>query len=118
MHGQKKRRKRSLQGAFEIEGMRFLWSLLSEPQKTSEGYKGVCMSVQTEGGQHRELLLEYPMPAKTTGNGSVQLPQRPPISAKEVERDTRRAIRAGWDMNSRGKVFLFEVPEAAKRTVV
>jgi hypothetical protein len=71
MHGQKKRRKRSLDGVVVIEGASLLWELLSEPQWTTEdGYKGMRVSVQAEDRRHRELLLEYPMPQKTTSNGS------------------------------------------------
>ncbi len=63
MHGQKKRRKRSLDGSIAIDGVRFSWRLLSEPQWTSEhGYKGLCISVRTEDERHRELILEYPFP--------------------------------------------------------
>jgi hypothetical protein len=69
MHGQKKRRKRSLEGLTEVDGVRLSWQLVSEPQWTSEdGYKGLCISVRTEDGAHRELVLEYPMPNKRTGN--------------------------------------------------
>lgn len=110
MHGQKKRRKRSLQGEFEIDGAKLFWRLISEPQLTSDGYRGVCISVMPAGEHHRELILEYPMPGKTTGNGSPQLPQRPTVSEKQVEADTRRAMVAGWHPASRGKAFGFEVP--------
>lgn len=95
-----------------MEDTKFSWTLVSEPQRTSEGYKGVCISVRTEGEHHRELVLEYPMPNKTTGNGSVQLPQRPPVSVKRIEVDTLRAMRAGWDATSRGRPFIFEVVES------
>jgi hypothetical protein len=109
MHGQKKRRKRLLEGTFELEGTKLCWRLVSEPQLTSEGYRGVCISVRAEDEHSRELVLEYPMPEKTTGNGSPQLPQRPTVSAKQVEFDTRLAMRAGWNAMSRGKPFVFEV---------
>jgi hypothetical protein len=81
MHGQKKRRKRSLEGLIEVNGVRLSWQLLSEPQFTSgDGLKGLCMSVRTEDGAHRELILEYPMLSKRTAHGVIQLPQRPTFS--------------------------------------
>ena len=90
MHGQNKRRKRSLEGAIEIDGFNLCWLLLSEPQKSTEhGYKGLCISVQMEGERNRELILEYPFPDKTTGNGAPQIPQRPKFSVKIVEFQSR-----------------------------
>jgi hypothetical protein len=110
MHGQKKRRKRSLDGSIAVDGYSLFWRLLSEPQHTSqEGYKGLCVSVRTEDGKHRELILEFPFPQKTTGNGLPQIPQRPRFSVKTVEAAVRNAILAGWEPESRGKTFLFKV---------
>jgi len=87
------------------------WRLLSEPQWTSEhGYKGLCISVQTEDSRHRELIIEYPFPNKSMGNGAPQIPQRPRFSVKTLEADVRRALAAGWEPESRGKTFTFRVP--------
>ena len=111
MHGQKKRRKRSMEGLISVEGISLYWQLLSEPQRTTaHGFKGLCISVSTEDGCHRELVLEYPMPNKFTGNGSVQIPQRPKFSDKTIEDAVRQAMSAGWDPDSRGKPFIHHVP--------
>lgn len=111
MHGQKKRRKRSLDGLTTVDGVRLAWRLLSEPQWTSEhGYKGLCISVQTEDGHHRELILEYPFPKKFNGAGLLQLPQRPKVSVKTIEADIHLAMAAGWEPDSRGKKFIFRLP--------
>jgi hypothetical protein len=109
-HGQKKRRKRSLAGLIPVEGRNLYWKLLSEPQWTTEdGYRGLCISVRTDNTSRRELVIEYPMPTKTTGNGMPQLPQRPKFSAKSVEDGVRQAIVAGWEPESRGKAFVFKM---------
>ena len=109
-HGQKKRRKRSLEGQITVEGHNLYWELLSEPQWTTEdGYRGLCISVQTNNTSSRELVLEFPMPTKTTGNGMPQLPQRPKFSAKSIEDGVRLAIVAGWEPESRGKAFVFKM---------
>ena len=111
MHGQKKRRKRTLEGAIVVDGFKLYWRLVSEPQWTTEdGYKGMCISVQLENGDHRELILEYPFPKKFNSIGIPQLPQRPKFSVKTVEGDIRRAIVAGWEPESRGKKFVFRLP--------
>ncbi len=110
MHGQKKRRKRTLEGLIAVDGNRLKWCLVSEPQLTTEeGYKGLRISVQSEDGHHRELLLDYPFPKKFTGNGSPQVPQRPKFSARTLESNVRQAIAAGWEPSSRGKPFVFAV---------
>jgi hypothetical protein len=110
MHGQKKRRKRTMEGLIAVDGNSLKWRLVSEPQWTSEdGYIGLRISVQTEDAHHRELILEYPFPKKVTGVGLPQLPQRPKFSVKTIEASVRRAIAAGWDPISRGKRFVFNV---------
>jgi hypothetical protein len=98
-----KRRKRSLEGLIAVNGVRLSWRLLSEPQWTAEhGFKGLWISVRTEDARHRELILEYPMPNK-------QIPQRPKFSVRTVEDGIRQASVAGWEPESRGRVFIFKV---------
>jgi hypothetical protein len=111
MHGQKKRRKRFREGLISVDGVNLCWRLLSEPQWTTEhGLKGLCISVRTEDGHHRELILKYPFPRKSISRGGPKLPQRPKFSAKTIEGDTNRAIAAGWEPPARGKPFLFQLP--------
>jgi hypothetical protein len=110
MHGQKKRRKRFRKGLISVDGVSLVWRLLSEPQWTTEdGYKGLCISVRTEDGHHRELILEYAFPKKFNSIGIPQLPQRPKFSVKTIEADVHRAMAAGWDPTSRGKAFIFHL---------
>jgi hypothetical protein len=110
MHGQKKRRKRTMEGLLAVDGNKLMWSLVSEPQwSTEDGYIGLRISVQTEDASHRELVLEYPFPKKFTGVGAPQLPQRPKFSVKTIEANVREAIAAGWEPISRGKPFVFHV---------
>ena len=114
MHGQKKRRKRSLGGSIAVNETRLSWQLISEPQWTTEdGYKGVCISVRGDES-HRELILEYPMPKKRTGNGAPQIPQRPQVSSKTIREGIIGAMAAGWGPQSRGRAFVFKVPENSK----
>jgi hypothetical protein len=111
MHGQKKRRKRTIDGSIEIDGTTLRWWLLSEPQwSTEHRYKGLCIAVRREDGSHRELILEYAYPTNNSGS-PLPLPQRPRFSAKTIEADVRQAIAAGWSPISRGKTFIYHVPE-------
>lgn len=108
MHGQRKRGKRTIGGLIVIDGNSLEWTLVSQPQWTTEGgYIGLRISVRAEDACHRELILEYPFPKKAKGVRLPQLPQRPKFSGKTVEADVRQAIATGWDPNSRGKPFRF-----------
>src|SRR6266699_3123657 len=85
MHGQKKRRKRSIDGSITVDGVSLYWRLLSEPQWTSEhGYKGLCISVRTEDRRHRELVLEYPFPKKCRPNGMPHFLNAPSFPRKQL----------------------------------
>ena len=107
MHGQKKRRKRTLAGTIEVEGTDLIWQLISEPQYSKEhGYQGLSISVRTKDEAHRELILQYPYPKAKTGR-HLPLPQRPNVTARSIEIEVRRAISAGWEPTSRGQAFVF-----------
>jgi hypothetical protein len=101
MHGQKKRRKRSIGGTVEIDGLKLQWELVSEPQWTTDGPKGLCVSVRRDQGAYREMVIEYPY------DRSAFLPQRPKLTAAIVEADIREALAEGWNPDSRGRPFLF-----------
>ena len=111
MHGQKKWGKRSIEGSLTLDGVNLIWQLISEPQWIAEGLIGMRISVQVAGSHNRELILEYPFPKKRNSVGLPQVPQRPKFSPKTVEADIRKALAAGWEPASRGKVLVFKVPE-------
>jgi len=107
MHGQKKRRKRTLNGVLTVEEFCLAWELLSEPQWTTEdGLRGLRISVRTQEGSYRDLIIEYPFPKKRTGIGVAQFPLRPQFTEKTVESGIRQAMEAGWEPSSRGKTFV------------
>lgn len=101
MHGQKKRRKRTVDGTVEIDGFTLHWELISEPQWTTDGPKGLCVSVRRADGAYREMVIEYPY------DRSAFVPQRPKLNAAIVETDIREAINDGWNPESRGRPFVF-----------
>jgi len=114
MHGQKKRRKRTIEGSESLDGVEMTWELVSEPQwsNSGDGYKGLCIAVRAAGSARRELILEYAYPVDKHGH-PLPVPQRPDVSPKRVAQDIRRAIEAGWDPNSRGRPLVFRVPPPA-----
>ena len=101
MHGQKKRRKRSICGTADIEGHKLQWELISEPQWTTHGHKGLCVLVRRVEGAYREMVMEYPYEKLTF------FPQRPKLTGAIVEADIRDALTRGWNPESRGRTFNF-----------
>jgi hypothetical protein len=100
MHGQKKRRKRAIGGTTDIDGLKLEWELISEPQWTTDGHKGLCVLVRQVQGSYRDLVMEYPYE-------KAFFPQRPKLTGAIVEADIREAIDSGWNPTSRGRTFLF-----------
>jgi hypothetical protein len=105
-----KRRKRAMEATATVAGHEIHWVLRSEAQWTPDGgFKGVTFSVHLADMKHRELILEFPYPqAKVKG---YQFPPRPKIFPEKVEAAIGQAIAAGWRPTSRGRPFIFEVPE-------
>lgn len=87
-------------GAFETDGLKLAWELVSEPQWTTDGPKGLCVTVRLAHGSHRDLTIEFPY------DRTAFLPQRPKLSAAIVEAETVAAIANGWDPESRGRTIL------------
>ena len=112
MHGQKKRRKRTISGAADVPAGRFEWQLMSEPQwsNSGDGYKGMCVCVRTPDVSHRELIIEYPFPVDKRGR-KLPVPVRPPLNQVMIETSITQAIEAGWLPESRGKPFIFYAPD-------
>jgi hypothetical protein len=71
----------------------------------------MSIAVERVDGAFRSLILEYPIPMEQRWGAMMPkyFPQRPKFSPKMVEVDIRRAIAGGWDPQSRGKVFVFQV---------
>jgi hypothetical protein len=112
------RAKRSIEATVTMNGLPLIWHLHREQQWcTEDRWKGVAIHVKMAEGAHRELILEYPtaLTAKPGFHGrpgwSRTDPLRPTIVAAKVTTHIREAIEAGWDPESRGKPFVYQVPE-------
>jgi hypothetical protein len=106
------RAKRSIQSAVAIDGFSLIWRLYREQQWcTADRWKGVAIHVSVAAGARRELYLEYP-PVRTHKVGYTRVdPVQQRISPAKVEAHIRQAMEAGWDPSSRGKPFVYQVPE-------
>src|SRR5208283_267307 len=93
------RAKRSIESTVTIDGISLVWRLHREQQlSTDDGCKGLAIHVRVAEGVRRELHMEYPL-VKTQKNGYTRIdPARP-------------AMAAGWDPDSRGKPFVYQVGE-------
>jgi hypothetical protein len=102
------KRKKTHETPIVVDGFALSWTVQRMPVwGDRDGYKGLALSVQRTDATRRELILEYPfLGAKTNGH----LPERPKVSQKAIEEDIRSAMAAGWDPDSRGKLFAFQVP--------
>jgi hypothetical protein len=104
--------KRSIQSAITIDGFSLLWSLHREQQlSTEDGWKGLAIHVKVAEGVRRELHLEYPVYIKEPRGIKFTAPPRPTILAAKVEAHIRQAMADGWDPDSRGKPFIYELDE-------
>jgi hypothetical protein len=114
VHGQKKRRKRTIEGETSVDGLALRWELLSEPQYSNNGEGqriGMRIGVRLAEAAARELIIEYPYPLDQRGFPKP-VPQRPQVSGPMVERSIREALDSGWNPHSRGKVFVLHAETA------
>lgn len=92
-------------GTVEIDGAKYDWELLSEPQDSSDGWKGMTVSLR-QHDMPREAVLEFPTPKRLMKG----LPKgRLHINDTIAARGVRAALSAGWDPASRGKPTVFMV---------
>ena len=105
--------KRSIQSAVTIDGTPMTWELHREQNwSADQNPTGMAIHVWVAGPVRRELYLEYPAVRKQTGGWSAPVQTlRLPISATKVAAHIREAMAAGWDPESRGKPFVYEVAE-------
>ena len=109
------RAKRSIESTVTIDGYSVVWRLHREQQgSTSDGWRGMAIHVRVAEGARRELHMEYPAvethKSSFTKTGIDYCP-RPGIVAAKVEAHVREAMAAGWDPDSRGKPFVYQVGE-------
>jgi hypothetical protein len=106
------KRKKSRETEITVNGFALCWRVQRQPVwGDRDGYKGLALSVQRTDAVRRELILEYPYLGRSNWIGHV--PERPKVSQKAIEADIRQAMAAGWDPDSRGKTFAFQVPREA-----
>lgn len=100
---------RTLGGTVEVDGRGYAWRLEREPQWcTVDGWRGMVVAVRGADAQGREALLQFPRaqrPAQRARGGR----HRPQVQKGDLESAIRAALAAGWEPESRGKSFHFEL---------
>jgi len=99
-------------GTVQVEGVEYRWSLYRQPRWTStRGLVGMAILVEVMNAGRRPLLLEFPI--DPTRHGDMPQHQRFRVSNRRLVECVQSAIHAGWDPNSRGKRFVFDVGPAS-----
>jgi len=71
----------------------------------------MSIHVRVVGIVRRELFLEYPAVSERKVGRIRTEPARPAIIPAKVEDHIREAMAAGWNPESRGKPFVYQVAE-------
>lgn len=94
-----------------IDGEEFRWELRHGwAHDTWVGLKGVSMSVWRVPHKTRELIIDLPYSVF----GQQKAP-KPNVLLPILRREIPAAIEAGWDPDSRGRTFRYEVRENEDR---
>ena len=113
------KKKRDVGGAFQVDGLAFLWSVKSEPAwNTSDGDIGLRLSIMKDDAalnRHgerkawRELILQFPFEKPKHAS---RFPERPRVEPDQLTRAIRLAMAAGWEPHSRGRTFELVLEES------
>ena len=97
-------------GVVTVGEAEFRWNVHREPQWCTEhGWKGLVIAVEPAVEPQRRLIIKYPFP-ESKAVGTFRRMQLPKISVPDVVARIVEAIDAGWNPDSRGKPFVFDVP--------
>jgi hypothetical protein len=87
-----------------VDGVEYAWKYRHGWVVWGKGIKAVSMSVALHPARTRELILDFTVPVNAQGET--------PSEARVLEAlasAIRSAIDAGWDPESRGRAFRYEV---------
>ena len=94
----------------------FRFKVHREPQWCgADGWKGLALAIESVEKPGRNLIVELPF--ERASHRSTPHRQRPAISIADVERYIREAMNAGWDPESRGKPFVYELPAPPNKSL-
>jgi hypothetical protein len=101
---------RSSEKTIKVGEHELAWHIYRLPQYcTVDGYKGLTLYVELAQEPQRALIIEFPLKTGIRRNNPIL--QRPKVSDKDVATVISSAMKAGWNPESRGKPFVFQVSE-------
>jgi hypothetical protein len=94
-----------------VNGQDYSWTIYRQPQWcTADGWRGLAILVELAAEPQRQLIVQFPFVVE--GKRSTPHLQRPAVSLSALSANVAAAIDAGWEPESRGKPFVFEVTAA------
>jgi hypothetical protein len=100
---------RTLNGTIEVDGREYEWELRREPQWcTADGWQGMLIGVRKANEAGREALLQFPRP-KGVALRARGPRHRPQVHRSELAQAIKTALTAGWEPDTKGKPFHFEI---------
>ncbi|MBW3635941.1 MAG: hypothetical protein KY445_05665 [Armatimonadetes bacterium] len=95
-----------------VANQEFRWRVHRQPQWcTADGWKGLALHVELAREPQRTLIIEFPF--KVINHRNEPGKQRPKVTRKDVIVAISAALEAGWNPESRGKKFVFEMTDEA-----
>jgi hypothetical protein len=90
-----------------VDGVEYAWSYRHGWLVWGKGIKAISLSVSLHPGRTRELVLDLSL---KVDDQDAPPPERRVLAA--LEGGIRSAVEAGWDPESRGRAFRYEISEA------
>jgi hypothetical protein len=90
-----------------LDGRTYVWSYRHGWVVWGKGIKAMSLSVSLNPGRTRELVLDFTLAV----DDAAGAPSEKRV-LRTLETGIRQALDAGWDPESRGRAFRFEVAEA------
>jgi hypothetical protein len=90
-----------------VDGTEYVWSYRHGWVVWGKGLKAISISVSLSPGRTRELILDFTL--------KMKIEEGPPSEKRVLQalHDGIRSARAdGWDPESRGRAFRYEIAEA------
>ena len=96
-------------GTIQVEGVKYHWSIYRQPrwESTTRSLLGLAISVRSIEPSKRELILQFAIDRNR--HGDMPQHQRFRVSNPRLIECIKDALNSGWDPNSRGKRFVFDV---------
>ena len=90
-----------------VDGTEYVWAYRHGWLVWGKGIKALSISVALHPGRTRELILDLTMKV-----GPEDGPPSDTRVVQALEPAIREAVRAGWDPESRGRAFRYEVADS------